>query len=228
MNITNDTMISTPSGLRSFAALKYLSSGKDKVIGFETVDQFPMYVIGSHQVIVKPRGSTGSDNMLMMKAENVDISEYVICIPIEKIQRPCNISVSIDNQVQHLETMDWFIIGSYVGTSKHFLDAKTLTPSWNILYEFDNVIPEWVQRLPNSDVRLFLDGFETNATKPSWIPVKSKCIGIAIQRLYAKVGCRTHAYYNDPALFVIIDTNELEDPSYIYMDPTNMQAFDLS
>ena len=229
MNLTNSTMISTPSGLRSFAALKYMKMGsEEKVIAFETIDQFPMFVLGTSKITIKHRDHINNPQTILVEAKDLDIDQHVICIPIEQVERKCNIGITIDGEVQQMEDLDWFMIGSYAGTAKHFLDVKTLTPGWNILHEFEGVIPEWVQRLPKSDIVSFLEGFEANSAKPSWIPVKSQSIGLALQRLYAKVGRCTYAHYHEPAHYVIIDnTNRTVDSNYIYMIPTKVQYFDL-
>lgn len=230
MTITDNTAIYTPSGPCSFAALKYLrvNGNNEPIISIETDTQFPIIAVGDYQLVVKNRNAIKDHRPMLIDAKDVDINQHVICIPIEHIEKEYKIIISIDDQLQTIDNLDWFMIGSYVGTANHFLDVKTLTPGWNILYEFEGVIPEWVQRLPKSDIRSFLQGFEANATEKLWIPVKSKSIGLSIQRLYAKIGQYTRTHSEGPANFVIMDDNtNLIDSDYIYIIPTKKEFFEL-
>lgn len=125
-----------------------------------------------------------------LPAKSLKIRSHMLCIPIETIQEPLHLTICVDGSLQMIQPIDYEHIGTLIGSPDY---SKTHI-GWSIVSQFisfgELIIPEWVQRLPKTDLRDLVKGFESVAQRLSRaeFQVESYSIGLSLQRIYAKIG----------------------------------------
>ncbi len=221
---TSDALVLTSNGYKSIQSLStnelvYTHNANWKPIIFreqivyagpiiiiKTVgNSIPIYVTSDQPFITKSIIGTGlepeqfelSEKISSTPAGSLNQKKHMLCLPIEQIERPLEITINIENEQRICDDIDWFMVGVFAGKNTHVLELEFIPPGWSILREFTsnptlepiicNRIPEWIQKLPNDTIDDFLRGFEFGAIRNGKYIISNEGVALSIQRLYAKL-----------------------------------------
>lgn len=221
---TSDALILTSNGYKSIQSLStndliYTHNANWKQVVFKeqtlysgpiiiikTIgNSIPIYVTSEQQFMTKSIIGTGlepdqfelSKKISSTPASSLNPNKHMLCLPIEQIERPVEISINIENEQRICDDIDWFMVGIFAGKNTHILELEFVPPGWSILREFTsdptlepivcNKIPEWIQKLPSDTIDDFLRGFEYGAIRNGEYIISSESVALSIQRLYAKL-----------------------------------------
>lgn len=165
-------------------------------------------------------------------AKNLNPERHVLCLPIEQCEKPVSITVVVDGKMSTSSPIDYFMVGVFIGKRGNILDLQFVPPGWSILKEFSSdsrdmccdMIPEWVQTLPKSDLRDLVRGFEFSceSREKTFLLSHNKHIALSMQRIYAKLGVATRVCLNNGCYIIVKVTSDIQgrcyaDHQYLYL-----------
>ena len=179
----------------------------------------------NHSFLTKTMISTGfgpndfkiSEKTNWTPASSIKANKHLLCVPIECGEQQLDIKIEVEGVQCVNYDIDWFMVGYYFGKGGRTFEVEFIPPGWSILREFTlssvgisagcNHIPEWVQRLPKSDIKTFIRGFENMSKRNQKYIVMNENVAMSIQRLYAKLHRFTRIEVIDNNIFL----NEVKD-----------------
>ena len=189
----------------------------------------PIHVTPEQPFLTKTLNSTGfeegeyvlSERSSWTPAVSLRAGKHLLCLPIEKKEISAPISIQVGGEVRDPLDIDWFMVGFYFGKGDRVLDVEFIPPGWSVLKEFSlnsntcNHIPEWVQRLPVDDIKVFISGFKKSANRISGCyEVANESVALSVQRLYAKLHRFVRIHLNEN----IVCINELNNDQVSFDD----------
>jgi hypothetical protein len=154
----------------------------------------------------------------------------VLCVPINRESVEPNISVSVNSKQTTDGSIDWFMVGYYLGKHGNIMDLQFVPPGWSILKEFStcvnnniaNIIPEWVQSLPASKLHGLINGFESASKKNKMemgiqYELENDDIGLSLQRIYCKLRIYTIVFDKSILVFTTVPPEISFDNEYMYV-----------
>lgn len=204
-------------------------------------NEHPFLVKTAHMTNLEPLSYTLSEETSWVAAENLEPHKHVLCVPIIQEEVPVSITITLNGEFKENYPIDYFMIGYYIGHRGNFLDVEFVPPGWSILREFTknnsenpslcNIIPEWVQSLPKSDLEQFIKGFESSArVLNNSFNAVNELMALDLQRIYAKLEKPTRIYLigDDAVITHIIDDFNKRlsiDGKYMYVPILEIESY---
>jgi len=224
---------------RMFKGTMYKISHMGSNCPITATNEHPFLVKTIHMTELNPITYKLSDNTSWIAAQDLEPHKHVLCIPNIQEQTPVNATITINNEFKRIADIDYFMVGYYVGKKGSFLGINFVPPGWSILQEFTddtllgstsrcNTIPEWVQSLPKSDLKNFIQGFEHTAKMSDYqYDTIDSMVALSLQRIYAKLGVLVAIISTDSATWLehISCQDFPSDDEYVYAPIRHIESF---
>lgn len=205
----------------------------------EATEEHPFLVKVIQMTSFEPAQYKLSKDTQWIAAKDLDPERHVLCIPITQEQKPVSITVVVDGELMPSQSIDYFMIGVFIGKHGNMLDLQFVPPGWSILKQFSqnsrevccDMIPEWVQSLPKADLYDLIRGFEFSCSirLQKFLITPNKHVALALQRIYAKVGIATRVTRIDDTYIIVKVTSNIQgrcyaDDKYLYLPIAGIQS----
>jgi dihydrofolate reductase/thymidylate synthase len=224
---------------RTYAGSLYTINHVGNSESIYATEEHPFLVKLIQMVSFEPAKYKLSAETQWIPAKELNPEKHVLCLPIVQEQQPVSITIAINGELAMSQPIDYFMVGIYVGKQGNILDLQFIPPGWSILRQFSkypmnsccDIIPEWVQCLPQTDLADLIKGFEFASVKHPFIyfSIINKQVALSLQRIYAKLGIPVRVVSKEMNYTIIKITSDLQgrcyaDDQYMYLPIVSSMA----